>query len=369
MSDEIFRNPRDGLIGPFSPRLFTLQTAHGPVNGPQFMPVGTQATVKSLTPRDLKEAGAQMILGNTYHLCMRPGHKLIERLGGLHEFMKWDGPILTDSGGFQVFSLSGLRKVKEDGVVFSSHLDGSKHFFTPELSMEIQASLGSDVVMAFDECPPFTDDKATIAKSMDRTLRWAQRCRDYKLKPHQKLFGIIQGGMFLDLRQECMEKLVAMGFDGYAIGGLAIGEPIALTHEMVRQFAPKMPADKPRYLMGVGRPQDLIVASAHGIDIFDCVMPSRNARNGQLFTSEGKVNIKNAQYIEDRSPLDPACECYTCRNFTRAYLRHLFVAGEILSAVLNTIHNISYYLALMGRLRVAIAENRFDEAAAALYKK
>lgn len=359
--------PREGLIGPFSPRLFSFDTAHGPLTGPQFMPVGTQATVKALTPRDLKAAGAQFILGNTYHLYLRPGHKLIERMGGLHEFMKWDGPILTDSGGFQVFSLSAIRKVKEEGVEFSSHLDGSKHFFTPELSMEIQASLGSDVVMAFDECPPFTKDKDTIAKSMDRTLRWAQRCRDYKLKPHQKLFGIVQGGMFPDLRAECLEKLTAMGFDGYAIGGLAIGEPIAMTHEMVRQVAPQLPKDKPRYLMGVGRPQDLIVASAYGIDMFDCVMPSRNARNGQLFTSGGKVNIKNAKYAEDKNPLDAECECYTCQNFTKAYLRHLFVAGEMLSAVLNTIHNISFYLALMARLRDALSQNRFDEVATSLY--
>lgn len=360
--------PRGGLVAPFSPRLFTLETAHGPLNGPQFMPVGTQATVKALTPRDLKNAGAQMILGNTYHLYLRPGHKLIERMGGLHEFMRWDGPILTDSGGFQVFSLSAIRKVKEEGVEFQSHLDGSKHFFTPELSMEIQASLGSDVVMAFDECPPFTKDKATIAASMERTLRWAERCRNYKLKPHQKLFGIVQGGMFPDLRAECLERLKKIGFDGYAIGGLAIGEPIAMTHEMVRQVAPLLPADKPRYLMGVGRPQDLIVASAYGIDMFDCVMPSRNARNGQLFTSAGKVNIKNAKYAEDKSRLDSECACYTCQNFTKAYLRHLFVAGEMLSAVLNTIHNISFYLALMARLRDAIAQNRFDEVAHSLYK-
>jgi len=358
---------REGLIPPFSPRLFSFETAHGPLTGPQFMPVGTQATVKALTPRDLKDAGAQMILGNTYHLYLRPGHKLIERMGGLHQFMGWDGPILTDSGGFQVFSLSSLRKVKEEGVEFQSHLDGSRHFFTPELSMEIQVSLGSDVVMAFDECPPFTEDKKVIAASMERTLRWAQRCRDYKLKPHQKLFGIVQGGMFTDLRQECLARLERMGFDGYAIGGLAIGEPIALTHEMVRQVAPLLPKDKPRYLMGVGRPEDLIVASSYGIDMFDCVMPSRNARNGQLFTSKGKVNIKNARYIEDQSPLDPNCGCYTCKNFTKAYLRHLFVAGEILSSMLNTLHNISFYLSLMGKLRAAIAENRFDEVARALY--
>ena len=327
------------LVPPFAPRSFSFQTAHGPVDGPQFMPVGTKATVKGLTPRDLKEAKAQMILGNTYHLFIRPGHKLIERLGGLHEFMRWDGPILTDSGGFQVFSLSKLNKVKEDGVEFQSHLDGQKHFLTPELSMEIQAALGSDVVMAFDECPAFSSDKAKVAKSMELTLRWAQRCRDYKLKPHQKLFGIIQGGMFEDLRAECTERLVAMGFDGYAIGGLSIGEPVDVMHKMVRAVAPLMPADKPRYLMGVGRPEDLLVGVAYGIDIFDCVMPTRNARNGTLFTSRGRVNIKNATFMEDTAPLDPSCECYTCQNFTKAYLRHLFTTGELLALTLNSLHN------------------------------
>lgn len=356
---------QSGIQG--KPRLFQIQTEHGVIDGPQFMPVGTQATVKALTPRDLKEAGAQMILGNTYHLYMRPGHKRIERLGGLHQFMNWDGPILTDSGGFQVFSLAGIRKVKEDGVEFQSHLDGSKHFFTPELSMEIQASLGSDVVMVFDECPPYTEDKKLVAESMERTLRWAQRCRDYKLKSHQKLFGIVQGGMFVDLRLECIERLNAMGFDGYALGGLSIGEPVEMMHKVVAAVAPYLPEDKPRYLMGVGRPEDLIEGVRHGIDIFDCVMPTRNARNGQLFTSRGKVNIKNLQYAEDATPLDVNCACYTCKNFTRAYLRHLFVAGEMLSAVLNTIHNISFYLALMRALRSGISENRFDEAAREFY--
>jgi queuine tRNA-ribosyltransferase len=367
------------LKPPYRPRSFVFKTEHGDVHGAQFMPVGTQATVKGLTPRDLHAARAEMILGNTYHLYLRPGHKRIERLGGLHEFMKWNGPILTDSGGFQVFSLSALTKVKEEGVEFSSHLDGSKHFFTPELSMEIQAALGSDVVMAFDECPPYTEDKKLISESMERTLRWAKRCRDYKLKPHQKLFGIVQGGMFLDLREECLERLKAIGFDGYALGGLAIGEPITLTHQLVRDFAHRLPEDKPRYLMGVGRPEDLIYCASYGIDLFDCVMPSRNARNGQLFTSQGRVNIKNQQYAEDISPLDQNCDCYTCQNFTKAYLRHLFVAGEVLSAVLNTIHNIHYYLTLMRRFREitqsafnsGLSESdsqiRFDELVAPLY--
>ncbi len=354
-------------------RLFTFQTEHGEITAPQFMPVGTQATVKAVLPRDLKEIGAQMILGNTYHLYLRPGHKLIEKLGGLHRFMNWDGPILTDSGGFQVFSLSKLNKVTDEGVEFQSHIDGSRHFFNPELSMEIQASLGSDVVMAFDECPAYTEDKTVVAKSMERTLRWAQRCRDYKLKSHQKLFGIVQGGMFTDLRQECLERLVAMGFDGYAIGGLSIGEPVEIMHKMTQAVAPLLPKDKPRYLMGVGRPQDLIVGVASGIDIFDCVMPTRNARNGQLFTSIGKLNIKNAKYTEDASPLDSECECYTCKNYSKAYLRHLFITQEILSSTLNSIHNLAFYLTVMRTLRSSIPksskENRFDEAAHSLYKK
>lgn len=356
-----------GLVPPFCPRLFTLETEHGSLNGPQFMPVGTQATVKALTPKDLKGCGAQMILGNTYHLYLRPGHERVEALGGLHRFMGWDGPILTDSGGFQVFSLSALNKVTDDGVEFQSHIDGSRHFFTPERSMEIQRALGSDVVMAFDECPPFTEDKTVVAKSMERTLKWAQRCRDFKLKSHQKLFGIVQGGMFTDLREECLERLVKIGFDGYAIGGLSIGEPITVMHQMVRAIAPKLPTDKARYLMGVGRPEDLIVGVAYGLDMFDCVMPTRNARNGQLFTSEGKINIKNSKYTDDSGPLDPRCNCYTCTNFSRAYLRHLFVCGEILSGILNSLHNIHYYLALMSKLRDSITQNRFDEVAVPLY--
>lgn len=357
----------EGLRTPFSPRLFDIETSRGVINAPQFMPVGTQGSVKTLTFDQVKKTSAQIILGNTYHLYMRPGHKLIERMGGLHKFINWDRPILTDSGGFQVFSLAKIRKVKEDGVEFQSHLDGSKHFFTPELSMEIQKSLGSDIVMAFDECPAYTNDKKAVAESMKKTIAWAKRCRDFKLHPNQKLFGIIQGGMYEDLRQECAEKLVAMDFDGYAIGGLSIGEPISVMHKMARIVAPMLPKNKPRYLMGVGRPQDLIVGVSAGIDIFDCVMPSRNARNGQLFTSKGKVNIKNAKYSESNEPLDAECTCYTCQNHTKAYLRHLFVAGEMSSAVLNTIHNIHFYLNLMSRLRAAIKENRFDVVAPALY--
>jgi queuine tRNA-ribosyltransferase len=353
--------PKEGfsptsLQAPFSPRLFNFHTEHGTVHGPQFMPVGTRATVKALTPRDLKEAGAEMILGNTYHLFLRPGHELIERRGGLHKFMNWQGPILTDSGGFQVFSLAKIRKIKEEGVEFQSHIDGAKFLMSPELSMEIQRALGSDVVMVFDECPPHDLDKSAVAKSMELTLRWAQRCRDYKLKPHQKLFGIIQGGMYEDLREECLMRLVAIGFDGYAIGGLSIGEPPEVMHRMVRHIAPKMPADKPRYLMGVGRPEDLLVGLAYGVDLFDCVMPTRNARNGTLFTSGGKVNIKNATFAEDDGPLDPHCSCYTCTSFSRAYLRHLTLVGEMLGAQLNTLHNISFYLKWMRQWRAVIAQ-------------
>lgn len=353
--------PKDGfsptsLQEPFSPRVFSFETEHGTVHGPQFMPVGTRATVKALTPRDLKEAGAEMILGNTYHLFLRPGHQLIERRGGLHKFMNWQGPILTDSGGFQVFSLAKIRKIKEEGVEFQSHIDGAKFLMTPELSMEIQRALGSDVVMVFDECPPHNLDKAAVAKSMELTLRWAKRCRDYKLKPHQKLFGIIQGGMFEDLREECLERLVAIGFDGYAIGGLSIGEPPEVMHRMVRHIAPKMPKDKPRYLMGVGRPEDLLVGLAYGVDIFDCVMPTRNARNGTLFSSSGKINIKNATFAEDDGPLDPHCSCYTCTNFSRAYLRHLTLVGEMLGAQLNTLHNISFYLNWMKQWRQVVGQ-------------
>lgn len=369
LQDQILNNPQEGLLGSSHARLSEVKTDHGTITAPQFMPVGTQATVKGITPRDLKAIGAQVILGNTYHLYLRPGHALIERLGGLHEFMNWDQPILTDSGGYQVFSLSHLNRVTEEGVEFRSHLDGSKHFFTPEKSMEIQKALGSDIVMAFDECPAYAVDKKKIAESMERTLRWARRCRDYPLKPHQKLFGIVQGGVFLDLRQECLERLQTMGFDGYALGGLAIGEPIPQMHEIVRAFAPQMPKDKPRYLMGVGRPEDLLVGVSAGIDLFDCVMPTRNARNGQLFTHLGKINIKNARYKEDVTPLDPSCSCYTCTQFTKAYLRHLYSVQEMLAGILGTIHNLSFYLGMMSQLRQAILENRFDELARTFYKE
>lgn len=329
------------------------------------MPVGTAATVKSLTPEDLEASGAKIILGNAYHLFLRPGHKLIEELGGLHKFMGWNGAILTDSGGFQVMSLSELRKVTPDGVEFSSHLDGSRHFLSPEVSMEIQRSLGSDIVMSFDECVKHPATKDEVARSLKLTTDWERRSRAYKLKDHQGLFGILQGGMYPDLRAEHFEMIKDLDFEGWAIGGLSVGEPPALMYEVLDSTVPLLPQDKVRYLMGVGTPVDLVEGVYRGVDIFDCVMPTRNARNGTLFTSEGKVHIKNAKYTRDAGPLDPACDCYTCRKYSRAYLRHLYVSGEILAARLNTIHNVHYYLSLMKRIREAIAVRQFGDFRAA----
>ncbi len=328
---------------------------------PQFMPVGTQASVKTLSSSDLTRLNAQLILGNTYHLYLRPGHRLIEDLGGLSEFMSWEGPTLTDSGGFQVFSLAGLNQVTDEGVHFKSHLDGSAHFFTPELSMEIQRSLGSQIVMAFDQCPPYPCSESIVQKALERTSRWAAQGLEVPLKPHQARFGIIQGGMSKHWREQSLKQITALPFDGFAIGGLSIGEPPGLMHEVTRWLAPQMPANRPRYLMGVGRPQDLVEAVRAGVDLFDCVMPTRNARNGTLFTSKGRINIKNAKFARDESALDPHCDCETCVNYSRAYLRHLFISGEYLAARLNTVHNLAYYLNLMQQIRRAIEENRFDE--------
>jgi len=336
---------------------------------PMFMPVGTVGSVKAMTTRELREIGAQIILGNTYHLYLRPGHQRVERLGELHRFMNWDGPILTDSGGFQVFSLSGLNKIDDEGVTFQSHIDGSYHRFTPELSMEIQRALASDIVMAFDECPPFPATPEQVQAAMRRTVRWAERGLQVPLKAHQNRFGIVQGGLFEDLRVQSAREITALPFDGFAIGGLSIGETPDLMQKMAGFTVPLLPGDKPRYLMGVGRPQDLVEGVRAGIDLFDCVMPTRNARNGQLFTSQGKINIKNAKYAEDPSPLDPECPCEACTQYSRAYLRHLFVAGEMLSARLNTLHNLSYYIRLMGQMREAILENRFDDWAKSFYTK
>ncbi len=350
-------------------RLGVMSTPHGDVNTPIFMPVGTQATVKTMSPDELKGIGAEIILSNTYHLYLRPGHELIERLGGLHRFMGWDRPVLTDSGGFQVFSHSQLRKITEDGVKFQSHLDGSYHFLTPESATGIQGSLGADIIMCFDECAPYPSSYDYLKQSMEMTLRWAKRCKDAKKREDQALFGIIQGGMHKDLRLECTSGLLDIGFDGYAIGGLSVGETKPLMYEVVDYTAEAMPADRPRYLMGVGTPEDLVEGVMLGVDMFDCVMPTRNARTGTLFTSYGKINIKNAKYAEDQSPVDPECGCYTCRNFTRAYLRHLYHAGEILAMRLNTLHNLYYYLNLMKDIRAAVKEDRFLEFRGAFYSK
>lgn len=349
-------------------RLGELHTQHGSFPTPMFMPVGTAATVKSLTPEDLEAMGARIILGNAYHLYIRPGHKLIEEMGGLHKFMGWNGAILTDSGGFQVMSLSDLRKVTPQGVEFASHLDGSRHFISPEISMEIQRSLGSDIVMAFDECVKHPATKDEVRRSMAITTDWEKRSRAVELKPHQGLFGILQGGMYPDLRQEHFETLKDVDFEGWAIGGLSVGEPPALMYEVLDSSVPLLPKDKVRYLMGVGTPEDLVEAVFRGVDIFDCVMPTRNARNGTLFTSVGKLHIKNAKFARDQGPVDPACGCYTCRKYTRAYLRHLYVSGELLASRLNTIHNLHFYLHLMGQMREAIAAHKFKEFRTSFYR-
>ncbi|MGZ3711608.1 MAG: tRNA guanosine(34) transglycosylase Tgt [Bdellovibrionota bacterium] len=348
-------------------RLGKLHTQHGVIDTPMFMPVGTAATVKAVTPEDLTEMGAKIILGNAYHLYMRPGHQLIEELGGLHKFMNWNGAILTDSGGFQVMSLSALRKLTPDGVEFSSHLDGSRHFISPEKSMEIQRALGSDIVMAFDECVKHPATKEEVRRSLKITTDWEKRSRAVELKPHQGLFGILQGGMYPDLRAEHYEMIKDIDFEGWAIGGLSVGEPPAMMYEILDSCVPLLPEDKVHYLMGVGTPDELIEGVARGVDIFDCVMPTRNARNGTLFTSEGKLHIKNAKFQRDSGPLDPNCSCYTCKNYSRAYLRHLFVSSEVLSSRLNTIHNLHFYLDLMRQIREAIAARRFAEFRTSFY--
>lgn len=342
-------------------RRATLMTAHGPVQTPVFMAVGTKATVKAMTPEELKECGTQVVLGNTYHLHLRPGEKTIAKMGGLHKFMNWQGPILTDSGGFQVFSLSQLRNMSEEGVEFRSHLDGAKHFISPEKSMEIQMDLGSDIIMAFDECLQYPATDEEIEKSMALTYRWLLRSKAAMTRKESLLFGIVQGGLSLEHRLKSMEQICSVDLPGYALGGFSVGEPIHLMHELLPHVAPKMPANKPRYLMGVGTPTDLIIAIDSGIDMFDCVMPTRVARNGTIFTWQGKVSIKRSEYREDPSPLDPECDCYTCTNYSKAYLRHLFLSGEILGSRLNTIHNIYFYMKLMERSRKAIEEGRWEE--------
>lgn len=350
-----------------------LHTPHGTVETPAFMPVGTRGAVRALTPRDLEDVGAEIILGNTYHLYLRPGDELIARRGGLHRFMGWPRPILTDSGGYQVFSLAARRRVEEAGVRFRSHLDGREHLLTPEKAVDIQARLGSDIAMALDECPPASADAEAQRRAMERSLRWARRARDRfeavrsgsvpeveMSNPGQVQFGIVQGGTHFDLRDESAARTVAIGFEAYAIGGLSVGEPVPVMYAVVERVAPRLPADRPRYLMGTGLPDDLVECVARGIDLFDCVLPTRNARNGQLLTRTGPLNIRNARYAEDDRPVDEACGCYTCRSFSRAYLRHLAVTGEIISATLNTLHNLYFYLDTLRRMREAIEFGSFD---------
>jgi queuine tRNA-ribosyltransferase len=335
-------------------RLGRLVTAHGAVETPCFMPVGTQGTVKAILPRDLREIGCQILLGNTYHLYLRPGHELIRRLGGLHRFMGWDGPILTDSGGYQVFSLGAMRRITEEGVQFQSHLDGSSHLLTPEKTVEIQEALGSDIAMALDECIPHDAARDYVYASTERTIRWAKRCADARGNSDQLMFGIVQGGLFEDLRRSCVEEIVRLPFEGFAVGGLGVGEGEERLNAIGGFTVDLLPVDRPRYLMGVGRPQDIIAAVRAGFDLFDCVIPTRNARNGTLYTANGKLNIKRAEFAADPRPLDETCGCYACRNFSRAYLRHLYLAGEILSAQLNSLHNLYFYHRLMDKCREAI---------------
>ena len=374
MSDFGFRVTRcDGAA-----RRGELRTPHGTIQTPAFMPVGTRGAVKSVTQRHLEELDAEIILGNTYHLYLRPGDALIARCGGLHRFIGWDRPILTDSGGYQIFSLAPMRRITEDGAEFRSHLDGSTHLLTPERVTDIQAQLGSDIAMVLDECLAHPSEETVVRQSMERTLRWARRARERFLtlyekrgresfgdgvlvtNPGQAQFGIVQGGVSPGLREESAGGTVAVGFEAYAIGGLSVGEPTDVMYRMVERTTPCLPEESPRYLMGAGTPQDLVEAVARGVDLFDCVLPTRNARNGQLFTSEGPINIKNARYAEDDRPPDPACVCYTCRTCSRAYLRHLFQAGEINASTLNTLHNLHFYLDTLRQIRDAIAFGRFE---------
>ena len=344
-------------------RLGLLSTPHGTVETPVFMPVGTQATVKTMTPEEVRAAGSRIILSNTYHLYLRPGHELIREAGGLHRFMHWDGPILTDSGGFQVFSLGPLRRVSEEGVTFRSHIDGSEHFFSPEKAMEVQMALGSDIAMAFDECAPYPCSREYAQEALERTTRWAGRCLEYHRREDQAVFGIVQGSVYPDLRRSSAEELVSLGFPGYAIGGLSVGEPKELMYEMLDHTVPFLPADKPVYLMGVGSPDCLVEGVARGVDMFDCVLPTRIARNGTVLTRRGKLVVRNAEYARDFTPLDPDCGCYACRNYTRAYIRHLVKANEVLGIRLTTIHNLHFILNLMKEIREAIREERMVDYA------
>lgn len=351
-------------------RLGKIKTNHGEIETPIFMPVGTRATVKTMTPEELKDLKAQIILSNTYHLFLKPGTDIIEKAGGLHKFMNWDRPILTDSGGFQVFSLRNNRKITEEGVEFRSHIDGSKKFLSPEKSMEIQNILGSDIMMAFDECAPYPASHDYVEHSMHRTTRWAKRCKDYhKNTDNQALFGIIQGGMYKDLRKESAKDLIELDFPGYAVGGLSVGEPKDMMVDVLDYTTDLMPKDKPRYLMGVGTPDYLFEAVEHGIDMADCVLPTRIARNGTCMTTRGRIVIKNAKYKEDFTPLDPECDCYVCKNYTKAYMRHLFNVDEILGLRLASIHNLHFLINLMENIRTAIKNDCFLEFKDDFYKK
>ena len=347
-----------------------IHTPHGDIQTPIFMPVGTQATVKSMTPEELEEeVKAQIILSNTYHLYLRPGQDIVKEAGGLHKFMKWNKPILTDSGGFQVFSLSSLRKINEEGVEFHSHLDGSKHIFTPESVMKIEEDLGADIIMAFDECCPYPSTYEYTKNSMERTTRWAKRCKDAHKTENQALFGIIQGGFFEDLREQSAKDLIELDLPGYAIGGISVGEPKEEFLKMLRFTTPLMPENKPRYLMGVGTPDYLIEAALAGIDMCDCVLPTRIARNGTALTSHGKVVVRNATYERDWSPLDSECDCYTCKNYTRAYIRHLVKANEILGVRLLSIHNLRFLTRLMENIRTSIENDCLADFKEVFYKK
>lgn len=347
-----------------------VHTPHGTIQTPVFMPVGTAATVKAMKPEDVRAMGADIILSNTYHLYLRPGHEVVREAGGLHDFMNWDGAILTDSGGFQVFSLGAMRKIREEGVEFRSHIDGSKHMLSPEKSMEVQNALGSDIIMAFDECAPYPADRQYVKDSLERTTRWLKRCKDYhKNTEKQSLFGIMQGGMYKDLRRQSAEEIVELDLPGYAIGGLSVGEPKELMYEIMDDCVDLLPSDRPRYLMGVGSPDCLFEGVERGIDMFDCVLPTRIARHGMAMTSRGRVNIKNAAYERDFSPLDEECDCYTCRNYSKAYLRHLFKANEMLSSVLMTTHNLRFLIKTMENIRSAIEEDRFLEYKKEFYEK
>ena len=345
-----------------SARRGTLKTTHGEIQTPFFMTIGTVGAIKGLIPSEVGDLGGQVILSNTYHLHLRPGEDTVAKAGGLHKFMNWDGPILTDSGGYQVFSLAGMRKLKEEGVEFQSHLNGEKIHLTPEKAIEIQHKLGSDIIMCLDECPAANKDRKYVENSLELTTRWAKRCKAYHAKSESNslLFGIVQGGMHPDLRSKSAKQLMEVGFDGYAIGGLSVGEPSDVMYKILDEITPVLPEEKPRYLMGVGTPQDILEAVERGVDMFDCVLPTRNARHGHLYTSQGIVRIRRSEFKEDFSPLDPECNCYTCKNFTKAYLRHLHVSGEVISLRLNTLHNVAFYLNMMKQIREAIEEDRYE---------